>query len=177
MVRRAVSDFVKKEINPYVDQWEQQDGFVPLKPLFKKMGKLGFLGIRYDPKYGGQGFIYQMRQFQHERFSLLPFTCIAAKDIIDLTVEHIKTRVVFGKPLITKQVLRHRLVEWLTEIEGLKHLIDHIVRMKEAGLDATREISMGKLMAGQVLNKVADGCLQMFGGNCQNRRCHRTVNL
>ena len=36
--------------------------------------------------------------------------------------------------------------------------------MKEAGLDATKEISMGKLWAGQVLKNVADGCLQMYGG-------------
>jgi citronellyl-CoA dehydrogenase len=112
----------------------------------------------------GEGFIYQMKQFQHERFSLLPFACTAAKDIIDMTVAHIQQRVVFGKPLITKQVLRHRLADWLTEIECLQQLIYHIVRMKEAGLDATREISMGKLMASQVLIKVADGCLQMYGG-------------
>jgi citronellyl-CoA dehydrogenase len=332
MVRRAVGDFVKKEINPNVDQWEEE-GFAPLKDIFKKMGDLGFLGIRYDPIYGGQGldywydtvfleelghikalglsvaitvqthmatpainefgsdylkdtflraaiagdlvgaiavtepgagsdvaaiqttakkdngdyvingskmyitngtqadfltllartgdepgyhsfslfvvptdlpgfsvgrkldklgirisdtaelffdnvrvpaanligkenegFIYQMMQFQHERFSLLPFACTAAKDIIEMTLEHIRQRVVFGKPLITKQVLRHRLADWLTEIECLQQLIYHIVRMKQAGLDATREISMGKLIASQVLNKAADGCLQMYGG-------------
>jgi citronellyl-CoA dehydrogenase len=46
MVRRAISDFIKKEINPYVDQWEE-DGSAPLKDIFKKMGDLGFLGIRY----------------------------------------------------------------------------------------------------------------------------------
>jgi len=112
----------------------------------------------------GEGFIYQMQQFQHERFSLLPFACTAARDIIDMTLEHIRQRVVFGKPLITKQVLRHRLADWLTEIECLQQLIYHIVRMKAAGLDATREISMGKLVASQVLMKVADGCLQMYGG-------------
>jgi citronellyl-CoA dehydrogenase len=111
-----------------------------------------------------EGFIYQMMQFQHERFSLLPFACTAAKDIIDMTLEHMRQRVVFGKPLIARQVLRHRLVDWLTEIECLQQLIYHIVRMKEAGLDATREISMGKLIASQVLMKVADGCLQMYGG-------------
>ena len=53
-MRRAVADFVKKEINPNVDQWEE-DGIAPLHELFKKMGRLGFLGIRYDPRYGGQG--------------------------------------------------------------------------------------------------------------------------
>ena len=36
--------------------------------------------------------------------------------------------------------------------------------IKEAQLDATREVSMGKLLASRVLIKVADGCLQMFGG-------------
>jgi citronellyl-CoA dehydrogenase len=332
MVRRAVSDFVKKEINPNVDQWEAE-GIAPLKDIFKKMGDLGFLGIRYDAAYGGQdldywydtvfleelghikalglsvaitvqthmatpaiyefgseflkeaflkpaisgdmvgaiavtepgagsdvaaiqttarkdgkgyvingskmyitngtqadfltllartseapgyhsfslfvvptdlpgftvsrkldklgirisdtaelffdnvripasyligkeneGFIYQMMQFQHERFSLLPFACTAARDIVDMTLEHIRQREVFGKPLVARQVLRHRLVDWLTEIEGLQQLIYHIVRMKEAGLDATREISMGKLIASRALMKVADGCLQMYGG-------------
>jgi citronellyl-CoA dehydrogenase len=112
----------------------------------------------------GEGFVYQMMQFQHERFSLLPFACTAARDIIDITVEHIRQRVVFGRPLITRQVLKHRLADWLTEIECLQQLIYHIVRMKEAGMDATREVSMGKLIASQVLIKVADGCLQMFGG-------------
>ena len=112
----------------------------------------------------GEGFIYQMQQFQHERFSLLPFTCTAARDIIDLTVAYIRDRVVFGKPLIRRQVLQHRLADWVTEIESLKQFIYHMVRMKQAGLDATREISMGKLIAGQLLNKVADGCLQMHGG-------------
>jgi citronellyl-CoA dehydrogenase len=40
MVRRSVADFVKKEINPYVDEWEEA-GIAPLKELFKKMGDLG----------------------------------------------------------------------------------------------------------------------------------------
>ncbi|MCJ7771850.1 MAG: acyl-CoA dehydrogenase family protein, partial [Desulfobacterales bacterium] len=112
----------------------------------------------------GEGFIYQMKQFQHERFSLLPFACTAAKDIIDMTVSYIKERIVFGKPLISRQVLRHRIADWLTEIEFLKQFIYHIVRLKMAGLDATKEISMGKLFAGKMLSKIADGCLQMHGG-------------
>lgn len=57
LVRKAVRDFVSKEINPNVDQWEEQ-GIAPLHDIFKKMGDLGFLGIRYDTKYGGQGLDY-----------------------------------------------------------------------------------------------------------------------
>ncbi|UCF95682.1 MAG: acyl-CoA dehydrogenase family protein [Desulfobacterales bacterium] len=331
MVRRAVRDFVDKEINPHIDEWEEQ-GIAPLHDLFKKMGDLGFLGIRYDPQYGGQGldywydlvfleelghvhgfgipmaisvqthmatpaiaefgseylqetylkpaiagdmvasiavtepaagsdvaalqtmatkdgdsyilngsktyitngtqadfltllartsddpgyhafslfvvptnlpgfsvsrkldklgvrcsdtaelffdnlkipaanligregegFIYQMRQFQHERFSTLPGAYVAAQDMIAMTVKHLRNRIVFGQPLLTRQVLRHRLADWLTEIECLQQLTYHIVRMKMEGLDVTREVSMGKLFAAQLIRKVSDGCLQMYG--------------
>ncbi|HQG32044.1 MAG TPA: acyl-CoA dehydrogenase family protein, partial [Deltaproteobacteria bacterium] len=40
----------------------------------------------------------------------------------------------------------------------------HIVRKKMEGQDATKEVSMGKLLAGQLISEVATGCLQMFGG-------------
>jgi citronellyl-CoA dehydrogenase len=112
----------------------------------------------------GEGFIYQMKQFQHERFSILPGVYVCVKDMIDMTVNYLRQRIVFGKPLITKQVLRHRLAGWLTRNECLKQLTYHIVRMKMEGLDVTREISMGKLTAGQLISEVASGCLQMFGG-------------
>ncbi len=111
-----------------------------------------------------EGFIYQMQQFQHERFATLPGTCTAVQAMIDMTVDYLRQRVVFGKPLITKQVLRHRLANWVVRNEALKQLTYHIVRKKMEGKDATREVSMGKLLAGQLISEVATGCLQMFGG-------------
>ncbi|MBI9087119.1 MAG: acyl-CoA dehydrogenase family protein [Desulfobacterales bacterium] len=332
MVKKSAREFVQKEINPHMDEWEEK-GIAPLHDLFKKMGDLGFLGIRYDEKYGGEGldywhetammegfacchgmgvpmgiavqtnmatpaiaefgseylkdkylrgaisgdmvaaiavtepdagsdvfalkttakrdgdvyllngsktyitngtqadfltllartsddsghhcfslfvvptdlpgfaiskkldkvgmrssdtaelffdnmaipvenrigeegegFIYQMQQFQHERFTVLPLVCEAGDMMIDMTVDYIRKRIVFGKPLMAKQVLRHRLVDWKTELECLRQMMYHIVRMKTEGLDVTREISMGKLFAGRLGRNIADGCLQMFGG-------------
>ncbi|MBU2552729.1 MAG: acyl-CoA dehydrogenase family protein [Proteobacteria bacterium] len=112
----------------------------------------------------GEGFIQQMKQFQHERFFAIPGVYITGRDVIDMTVDYIRQRQVFGKPLIAKQVLRHRLVEWITELELLKQMTYHIVRMKMAGLDVTREVTMAKLYAGPLIRRVVDGCLQMFGG-------------
>jgi citronellyl-CoA dehydrogenase len=112
----------------------------------------------------GEGFIYQMKIFQHERFALMPIMHVMAKDIIDLTVDYIKNRTVFGEPLIHKQVLRHRLAEWIIETETLKQFTYHIVRMKMEKLDVTREVTMGKVLLGHLIRKVSDGCLQMFGG-------------
>ena len=111
-----------------------------------------------------EGFIQQMKQFQHERFAALPLSYIGVQETIKETVDYLRGRVVFGKPLIAKQVLRHRLAHWLAEAETIQQLTYHIVRMKTAGKDVTREISMGKLLAGDLLNDVTAGCLQMFGG-------------
>ncbi len=52
--RRVVREFVDHEINPNVEGWEV-DGMMPLHDLFATMGDLGFLGLEYDPEYGGQG--------------------------------------------------------------------------------------------------------------------------
>lgn len=57
----TVKKFVEKEINPYVPAWEEAEEF-PSHELFKKMGELGLLGVKYDEAYGGLGldFSYSM---------------------------------------------------------------------------------------------------------------------
>ncbi len=52
--RKVVREFFEREINPHVDAWEA-DGMMPLHKIFKQMGDLGFLGLEYDPEFGGQG--------------------------------------------------------------------------------------------------------------------------
>ncbi len=53
-LRKVVRDFVEKEINPHVDEWEQNGGF-PAHEVFKKMGDLGLLGLNRPEKFGGSG--------------------------------------------------------------------------------------------------------------------------
>ena len=56
-IREIAAKFVDNEINPYVDQWED-DGIFPAHELFKKLGDLGMLGINKPEKYGGLGLDY-----------------------------------------------------------------------------------------------------------------------
>ena len=60
-LRRTVRDFVEKEINPHVDEWEAAGAF-PAHELFKKAGRLGLLGVNKPEAYGGMGldYSYQM---------------------------------------------------------------------------------------------------------------------
>jgi citronellyl-CoA dehydrogenase len=52
--RQVVRRFVQSEIDPHVDEWEAT-GMMPLHDLFARMAGLGFLGLEYEPEYGGQG--------------------------------------------------------------------------------------------------------------------------
>jgi len=51
MLREQIRRFVEQEVVPHGDAWEIQ-GFVP-REVLRKMGELGFLGIRYPEEYGG----------------------------------------------------------------------------------------------------------------------------
>jgi citronellyl-CoA dehydrogenase len=57
----TVLKFVKNEINPHLPAWEKA-GIFPAHQLFKKMGDLGLLGIKYPTEFGGMGmdFSYSM---------------------------------------------------------------------------------------------------------------------
>jgi len=56
-IRETVAKFIDNEINPYVDQWEE-DGIFPAKEVFKKLGDLGMLGITKPIEFGGLGLDY-----------------------------------------------------------------------------------------------------------------------
>ena len=60
-LRKTVRDFVDKEINPYVENWEREGAF-PAHEVFKKAGRLGLLGVNKPEAYGGMGldYSYQM---------------------------------------------------------------------------------------------------------------------
>lgn len=51
LLRKAVRDFVKKEITPYVEEWEEAGDYP--RELHKKVADLGYNGIIYPAEYGG----------------------------------------------------------------------------------------------------------------------------
>ena len=51
-IRRTIREFVKKELAPHADEWEEKGEFP--SSVFQRMGELGFLGLHYPEKYGGE---------------------------------------------------------------------------------------------------------------------------
>jgi citronellyl-CoA dehydrogenase len=66
-LRRTVKNFVDKEINPHVEEWEK-DGRFPMREIFKKAGDLGLLGISKPEKFGGMGLDYSYSIVAAEEF-------------------------------------------------------------------------------------------------------------
>jgi len=56
-IRRTMQQFIKNEINPFVDEWERE-GIYPAHEVFKKLGDLGLLGLCKPVEYGGAGLDY-----------------------------------------------------------------------------------------------------------------------
>ena len=56
-LRDSLRKFIDREINPYVEQWENEKIF-PAHDLFKKLGDQGFLGVSKPEAYGGMGLDY-----------------------------------------------------------------------------------------------------------------------
>jgi|TARA_B110000046_G_scaffold28212_2_gene29091 alkylation response protein AidB-like acyl-CoA dehydrogenase len=57
MIRDMVRDFCEKEVRPHIMEWDETQEF-PVH-VFKKLGKLGLMGVLVPAEYGGSGFKYQ----------------------------------------------------------------------------------------------------------------------
>ena len=66
-LRRNIRKFIDKEINPYVEEWEEQGSF-PGHELFKKLGNAGYLGVNKPVEYGGMGLDFSYAMALHEEF-------------------------------------------------------------------------------------------------------------
>jgi citronellyl-CoA dehydrogenase len=66
--RAVVRKFVQTELVPRAREFDEMGR--PDKAIFRRLGELGLLGIRYDPKYGGQGLDYSYHAVFLEELSL-----------------------------------------------------------------------------------------------------------
>ena len=112
----------------------------------------------------GQGFIYQMQQFQEERLWAGANALLALDECIRDTIEYAQQRKMFGATLIDQQWVQFKLVELQTEVEALRALTWAACERYVAGDDVLQWASMVKLKAGRLTRQVADTCLQFWGG-------------
>ncbi len=131
-------------------------------------GLIYFDEVRVPQRYRigaeGQGFIYQMMQFQEERLWAAASCIQSLSNCIQWTVEWAQERKLFGATLADQQWVQFKLAEMKTEVESLRALTYRACELYVQGQDVTELASMAKLKAGRLNRVIPDGCLQFWGG-------------
>jgi acyl-CoA dehydrogenase len=149
-------------------------GFVKGKKLHK-MGmasqdtaELFFEGCRLpaDALLGaeGAGFMMLMQKLQQERLVVAVAAQASAEQVLADTVAYTKQRHAFGRPLSKFQNTQFELAKHATEVEVGRAFLDRVIAEHMAGQYLVKECSMAKLWQTEMLGRVVDGCLQLFGG-------------
>ena len=112
----------------------------------------------------GQGFVYQMLQFQEERLFAALGGYTGCELAIQETIEYTRQRKTFGKPILDNQIVHYKLSELMTEVEALRSLTWKAIEIHVNGGDCTKLASMSKLKATRLSREVNDACLQYWGG-------------
>jgi len=87
-----------------------------------------------------------------------------AQRALDLAVERAKTRVTFGKSLAQRATIRERLAEMATDVEAARQLCLWAARRWDEGCLLPEDASKAKLYGSEMLQRVTDRALQIFGG-------------
>ncbi|MBS0342736.1 MAG: acyl-CoA dehydrogenase family protein [Proteobacteria bacterium] len=112
----------------------------------------------------GQGFVYQMQQFQEERLWAAASALEPMEACIAQTIEWAQQRSMFGATLADQQWVQFKLAELKTEVEALRALTYRACDLHVQGEDVTQLASMAKLKTGRLTREVSDTCLQFWGG-------------
>ena len=155
---------------------------VPMKSkgvqIARKLDKLGmrssdtaqifFEDVRVPQRFligkEGEGFTYQMLQFQEERLWGAASCLKALEAIVEETIDYTRGRKAFGGTILDNQVVHFKLAEMQTEVELLRALIYRAAEQLVAGEDVTKLATMAKLKAGRLGRELTDACLQYWGG-------------
>ena len=115
---------------------------------------------------GGEnrGFYSIMRNFQNERLVLGAQALGECQAAIDLTLDWVTQRKAFGAPLWEKQAIRQRMAMLAARVEASRQLVYHCAWLDAQGRDCVKEVSMVKVLCGELVNDVMYDCQQFHGG-------------
>lgn len=112
----------------------------------------------------GAGFRTVMKALNKQRIHLAALSTGPAIRMLDLAMDHAKERVQFGQPIADHQLVQALIADCQTEIYAARSMILETARKRDRGDDVTLEASMCKYFATEMCGRVADRCVQVFGG-------------
>ncbi|SFN93786.1 acyl-CoA dehydrogenase [Pseudonocardia ammonioxydans] len=110
------------------------------------------------------GFYAIMGQFAAERLSIAVQAYATAQRCVDLTLDWVKQRQTFGRPLSGRQVVRHRVAEMARRTDVARTYTRAVIDRWQAGENVFAEVAMAKNTAVEACDEVVDSAVQLFGG-------------
>jgi acyl-CoA dehydrogenase len=136
--------------------------------LCSDTGELSYVDVRVPAAnlVGAEGsaFVQVAQNFASERLGLAVHGYGEAQRALDLTVEWVKNRTAFGKPLIAKQVVRHKLVEMKRAVEVSRVYAHHVIERHAAGEQLFAEAAIAKNQCVAACEFVVNEAVQLHGG-------------
>ena len=111
-----------------------------------------------------QGFMAIMFNFNNERLMLAAQAWASAQLCYDEALAYSRERQTFGKPLISRQVIRHKLVDMKTNIDAVKAQLDLLCWRVARRQMPVADVCLLKNLATSTLEWVAGEAVQIFGG-------------
>jgi acyl-CoA dehydrogenase len=112
----------------------------------------------------GQGFYQLMKELPQERLIVSTQAVAMIERALALTIDYVKQRQAFGKKIIEFQNTQFVLAECKSEATIAKVFLDNCIERHLKGELDTVTASMAKYWHTDLLGKIADRCLQLFGG-------------
>jgi acyl-CoA dehydrogenase len=110
------------------------------------------------------GFVQIAQQFVVERLSLAVQAYATAQRCLDLALAWARVRSTFGRPLATRQVVRHQLVEMHRKTDVARTYTRAVAMRHAAGQDVIAEAALAKNTAVAAAEEVVYQAVQLFGG-------------
>jgi len=112
----------------------------------------------------GDGFKIAMSGLDSGRIGIAAQSYGVAMAAFDAAVKYVKKRKQFGAAVSKHQAIRFQIADMATQIEAAKQLIFSAASLKDRGESYTREASIAKLFASEMVNDIAARAIQMHGG-------------
>ncbi len=133
--------------------------------------------------FEGQGFKTVMKTLNKQRIHLAALSIGPAIRMLEMAIDHAKSRVQFGEPIANYQLVQAMIADCQTEILATRSLVLETARKRDRGEDVILDASICKYYATEMCGRVADRCVQIFGGagfisdHSQIEKWYRDVRL
>jgi acyl-CoA dehydrogenase len=112
----------------------------------------------------GRGFAQLMEKLQQERLVIAVTSIASCRRTLDDTIDYVRQRRAFGKPIAAFQNTQFKLAELASEVEVGQAFIDKLLAAHVRGDELVKEVSMAKWWTTDLQQRLTRECLQLHGG-------------